>query len=120
MYTNKQFNLKFNMVGKLPSSDISPWTTLPSHEQQQTTALQHQFEQFNLVGKFPSSEISSWTTLPMYSNKWKVNSPVVRYLLGSHSPVMKNNKQMEGKLRSSDISSWITLPSHEQQQTNGR
>ena len=40
MKNNKQ------MEGKLPSSDISSWITLPSHEQQQTNALQCQFEQF--------------------------------------------------------------------------
>ena len=60
MYSNKQ------MVGKLPSSGISSWTSLPSHEQQQTNALQHQFEQFNMVGKLPSSDISSWITLPSH------------------------------------------------------
>ena len=77
-------------------------------QQQQTNALQHQFEQFNMVGKLPSSYISSWITLP------------------SHVPHQTNALQLQfeqfnivGKLPSSDVS-WIKLLSHVQQQTNGR
>ena len=59
-------------------------------QQQQTNALQHQFEQFNMVGKLPSSD----TFLDQTPHVQQVNSPVVIFLLGSHSPVMNSNKQM--------------------------
>ena len=59
-------------------------------QQQQTNALQHQFEQFNMVGKLPSSD----TFLDHTPHVQQVNSPVVIYLLRSHSPIMNSNKQM--------------------------